>query len=175
VSSDGNLRPIFREHLRVGFDWTSVETGSTILGVPDSNYCALVKEQHLLVRSIEHVSDGPESPLITRHTGVEGTRERGVEGWVEFKQTSGWACTLRPEQVGWHLRRQAHGGRSFVATRRWHDGHSRSDAVDELWIHHGSLVRELKVGGLRAAAPLGRWSDGPVAWNWDEVRRILCC
>lgn len=139
MAADGNLRPIFRDRLRVGFDWTSIETGSTILGVPDSNYCV-----------------------------------DGIEGWVEFKQTSGWSCTLRPEQVGWHLRRQAHGGRSFVATRRWHDGHSRSDAVDELWLHHGSLVRELKTEGLRGAEPLGHWHGGPGHWNWEEVRRILC-
>jgi hypothetical protein len=162
VAADGNLRSIFRERLRVGFDWTSIETGSTILGVPDSNYCVRVER---LVQAQYISEENPRDIVLGSH---------GVEGWVEFKQTSGWACTLRPEQVGWHLRRHAHGGRTFVATRRWHDGHSRSDAVDELWLHDGCWVRELKTDGLRGAQPLGHWHGGPGQWDWDMVRRILC-
>jgi hypothetical protein len=37
--SDGDLRKAFRQHLP-GFDWLSVETGSTSSGVPDMNYAA---------------------------------------------------------------------------------------------------------------------------------------
>ena len=36
--SDGELRKIFRKHLR-GFDVLAVETGSTSGGVPDQNLC----------------------------------------------------------------------------------------------------------------------------------------
>jgi len=36
--SDGELRKIFRKHLR-GFDLQAIETGSTGGGVPDQNYC----------------------------------------------------------------------------------------------------------------------------------------
>lgn len=36
---DGGLRPIFRQHLRAGWHWQSVETGLIGGGVPDSNYC----------------------------------------------------------------------------------------------------------------------------------------
>ena len=34
---DGGLRPIFGSHLR-HFDWQSIESGMTGLGIPDSNY-----------------------------------------------------------------------------------------------------------------------------------------
>mgnify|MGYP000465838860 CR=1 FL=1 len=36
---DGGLRPIFRDKLKKGWHWQSVETGGTGLGVPDSNFC----------------------------------------------------------------------------------------------------------------------------------------
>lgn len=35
---DGGLRQIFRHHLPT-FDWQSIESGMTGLGIPDSNYC----------------------------------------------------------------------------------------------------------------------------------------
>lgn len=37
MSIDGGLRPLFRQNLRQ-FMWTSIETGSTHSGVPDSHY-----------------------------------------------------------------------------------------------------------------------------------------
>lgn len=150
MAIDGGLRPIFRDKLRVGFDWTSVETGGTGRGVPDSNFCAQL-----------------------RNDFVGGGEFVGVEGWVEYKQTTGWACTLRPEQIGWILRRTMHGGRVFVATRRRTDGGPRSPAADELFIHQGSVVRELRDTGLLGVPSLYRQDGGPSVWNWDEVRRIL--
>jgi hypothetical protein len=139
LSDDGNLRVLFREHLRVGFHWQSIETGAIGVGTPDSNFCCA-----------------------------------GVERWVEYKQTEGWACTLRTEQIGWHVRRHMVGGVSFVATRRWHDGGPRRGAaVDELWLHLGRWARELKVGGLRGADPLAVYTGGPSQWDWDDIRRRL--
>lgn len=35
---DGGLRALFRQNLRSGIMWTSVETAGTASGVPDSNY-----------------------------------------------------------------------------------------------------------------------------------------
>jgi hypothetical protein len=35
---DGNLRRIFRDHLKTA-QWSSIETGATAGGVPDSEYC----------------------------------------------------------------------------------------------------------------------------------------
>jgi hypothetical protein len=37
---DDGLRPLFRQNLREGFFWTTVETGFVTQGVPDSNYLA---------------------------------------------------------------------------------------------------------------------------------------
>lgn len=164
---DGGLRPIFREKLRAGFDWQSVETGGTGMGCPDSNFCARVTRRE----TVPLYAIGIPEPLMVQ---IDTEYESGVEGWIEFKQTSGWACTLRPEQVGWLVRRHMHGGRVFVATRRWHDGGPRLGApVDELWVHSGEHARELKTGGLTAAPHLFRQDGGPSRWNWDVVREVL--
>lgn len=40
MSIDGGLRPLFRTHLRAGFQWTSIESGGTVQGIPDSEFCA---------------------------------------------------------------------------------------------------------------------------------------
>lgn len=128
---DGGLRTLFREQLRAGIHWQSIESGSTGGGVPDSNYASL-----------------------------------GIERWLEFKQTSGWACTLKPDQVGWHVNRFLHGARTLIATRRW----GTTLGTDELWIHDGRWARELKVGGLRAVKPIDSWHS---PWNWGEIRNVL--
>lgn len=139
MSIDGGLRPLFRERLKRGFQWTSIETGGTGRGTPDSEFCC-----------------------------------GGVARWVEFKQTEGWACTLLPEQVGWHVARAYRGGTSLIATRRWHDGGPRrGEAVDELWVHEGRFAAELRAEGLRAAEPLLREFGGPAGWDWDRVRAVL--
>lgn len=36
---DGNLRALFREHLRAGIHWTSIESAITGAGIPDLNGC----------------------------------------------------------------------------------------------------------------------------------------
>lgn len=99
----------------------------------------------------------------------------GVEGWVEFKQTTGWAVSLRPEQVGWLVARSRAGGRVFVAVRRLDRGGPRKGgASDELWLLKGESARELKHDGLRCdVAVLGAWGGGPSAWDWNEVRSLL--
>lgn len=137
MSIDGNLRPIFRDKLRDGFHWQSIETGGTGRGIPDSNFCC-----------------------------------DGVEGWVEFKSTEAWSVDLSPEQCGWHLSRQRHGGRTFVAVRRRHEGGPRKgEGVDELWLYSGKWVRELLTNGLKCTVrPVGVWSGGPARWRWEEIR-----
>ena len=40
MSSDGGLRPLFRDRLKADFHWQSVETGLTGPGTPDSNFGA---------------------------------------------------------------------------------------------------------------------------------------
>lgn len=39
MSIDGGLRPIFRTRLKAGFQWTSIESGLTVQGIPDSEFC----------------------------------------------------------------------------------------------------------------------------------------
>lgn len=146
MSIDGGLRPLFHQRLREGFHWQAIETGGTGLGIPDSNFCG-----------------------TDTRTGVS------VDGWVEFKQTSGWAVGLSPEQVGWHRVRCARGGRTFVAVRRWHDGGPRKGPpVDELWLYEGRWAGRLAREGLGQDVPLlGWWPSGPSAWRWDSVRELL--
>lgn len=137
---DGNLRSIFREKLPA-FHWTTIETGGTTLGIPDSNYCL-----------------------------------RGVEGWVEYKATDGWAVELRPEQQGWLSRRGRAGGRAHVAVRRWHSGGPRKGpAVDELWMLWGWASQDIRKHGLDQDQPYfrGMWTGGPASWCWDSVARHL--
>ena len=147
---DGDLRKIFRNKLKKGFHWQSIETGGTGLGIPDSNFCTLPAEWD-------------------RVAGA------GREGWVEFKQTDGWAVTLSTEQVGWHKTRAMYGGVTFIAIRRWHDGGPRKgDAVDELWIYRGMYAGELKDSGLRCGVPcLGIYEGGPSGWCWRAVGDVL--
>lgn len=137
---DGDLRPLFRANLR-DFDWTSIESGTTGGGIPDSNYCC-----------------------------------GGHEGWIEFKQTSGHAVTLRPEQIGWIARRVRHGGRVHIVVRRKAPGGPRSPSCDELWLIPGGLAVEAKVGGLRGLAEhpkVHTWHHGPAAWHWRAVATLL--
>lgn len=139
--SDGGLRQLFRDRLRAGFHWQSIETVLVSQGVPDMNYCA----------------------------------NGGFEGWIECKQTSGWAVTLRPDQIGWLVARTHRGGRCFVAVRRSSaDGPRKGPAVDELWLCDGARARELKLGGLKAGiGVLGCWGGGPSKWDWVAVQKLL--
>jgi hypothetical protein len=118
-------------------DWTPVETGGTIQGVPDSNYCF----------------------------------NNGIEGWVEFKLTHGWAVKIREMQIGWLTRRSLKGGRCSIAVRR-HSWSASDGAVvaDELYLIRGSEANSLAQEGLR-----GRicHSGGPSNWPWRQVKEFL--
>lgn len=94
----------------------------------------------------------------------------GVEGWVEYKWTSGWTVGLRPAQVGWLSRRARAGGLVFVGVRR------RNATCDQLWLLRGSAAALAKAQGLRALPDryvLGRWDGGPGAWDWQAIRATL--
>jgi len=97
---------------------------------------------------------------------------RGIEFWVEFKQTAGWQVTLRPEQIAWMSRRTRSGGRTFIMLRRQCTLGPRRAAADELWLIHGEWAPEIARTGLKtppAGAVLGWWSGGPAAWPWMKV------
>jgi hypothetical protein len=148
VTTDGGLRPLFRQYLTpMGFDWVSVESGTTGGGIPDSNYCA-------------RVAPG-----------------EGAEGWIEYKQTTGWAVTLRPEQIGWIARRVRHGGRVHVAVRQRAPAGPLRTARDVLWLIPGRHAVRAREEGLRAAWRVGvdvhRWEGGPSAWDWRAIAATL--
>jgi hypothetical protein len=134
---DGDLRPLFRKHLPY-FHWTSIESGGTVSGIPDSSYCS-----------------------------------RGVEGFIEFKVTDGYAVTLNPYQIGWICARVRHGGRVWIGVRRRSEaGPRKGAAVDELWFFPGALAKEARLVGLRGLAKrpeVLRWSGGPSSWGWSVV------
>ena len=93
----------------------------------------------------------------------------GVEGWLEYKATTGWAVTLRPAQIGWIARRVRAGGRVYVAVRQQGAGR------DNLWLFHGRHVKDARVDGLRGtwARAAASWHEGPQCWNWKAVERAL--
>lgn len=110
----------------------------------------------------------------------------GRECWIEYKAASQSFVKFRPEQIGWHLTRLRHGGRSFAAVRR---RTKRSDRWDELWLFWGAAAPRLAAEGLEAYGcdpggplerPLGRsgdllgaWAGGPARWPWGVVRGLL--
>jgi hypothetical protein len=136
---DGGLRALFRA--RVPGDWTSIESGTTSGGIPDSNFCIA-----------------------------------GVEGWVEYKQTTGHAVTLRPDQVGWIARRCRNGGRVWIAVRQQAPAGPRRAARDALWLisgHHAVLARTGGLRGLGRTPGVYTWQGGPQRWNWAAVAATL--
>lgn len=103
---------------------------------------------------------------------VEGCHE-GVTFWIECKKTAALAVRIRPEQIGWHLRRARAGGRSFLLTRRQFEGGPRRDECDELWLHPGAAAAQLSSGGLSAVDPLLVTAGGPSRWSWERLLRFL--
>lgn len=152
MADDGGLRPLFRQHLPT-VDWQTIETGLVEGGVPDSDGCH------------------------PRAVPCPACGARGVEFWIEYKQTHAYAVKVKTEQVGWALRRLRAGGRAFFAVRRWTDvGPRRGPAVDELWLISGWAARELRATGLVGLPPdaiLGRWGGGPARWDWPAVLAAL--
>lgn len=138
-------------------------------------------------------SDGGLRPLFRRHikraqwvTIESGGTQSGIPDshvtldhtmcWIEYKTTSGWAVTLRPFQVEFHLSCAHHGGRSLIAVRRRCGGGVRRAAADQLWILRGSCADRARDEGLRGLSQgdlLGMWDGGPSQWDWEQVRRIL--
>lgn len=97
---------------------------------------------------------------------------RGREGWIEFKQTSGWAVTLEPEQAAWLDRRARAGGRVWIAVRRWGKG-PRRGTYDELWLIEGKHALAARREGLRGTPGIvAVHAGGPAGWDW---RRIAAC
>ena len=98
----------------------------------------------------------------------------GQSGWLEYKQTSGMAVGLRPEQVAWISRFDRMGGRVLIAVRRTTlAGPRKGPASDALWLYGGQSVRALHDIGLKHQDRLGYWAGSPAKWDWAEIRNIM--
>jgi len=83
----------------------------------------------------------------------------GVEYWVELKVVnSGKKIGLRPEQIGWLVKRSMHGGRCFVLVRT-------PDA--QIYLYNGADAREVADEGLRLEPELALKKP----YDWDLLKK----
>jgi hypothetical protein len=155
--TDGDLRKLFRTNLPQ-LHWTSIETGGTEPGVPDSN--VIVPNCQISLAGVATFD-------------ISVSREM----WIEHKVTRKWSVRLRTEQIGWIKRRVHEGGTVWIAVRRQNSGGPRRGAAcDELWLVRGAYVAALATGGLQGlpeGALAGLWEGGPSAWDWCGVLACL--
>jgi hypothetical protein len=105
----------------------------------------------------------------------------GRDIWLEMKVTEAWNVGLRPEQIGWALRRVRAGGLVWCAVRQQCDAGRRRDKRDGLWLVPGRYAAELAAEGLKWAESVAgtgagvlHWSGpGPGRWAWDQVEQAL--
>lgn len=84
MADDGGLRPMFRDRLRAGFQWTSVESGMTGGGIPDAEFCA-----EGVARWIEYKqTSGWTCPLKKEQSAWHAVR--ALRGGVSFVATRRW-------------------------------------------------------------------------------------
>jgi hypothetical protein len=95
----------------------------------------------------------------------------GVQGWIEFKQTSIYQVNIRPFQVAWLMRRCRYGGNAWIAVRRIPNS-QRENGVDDLWLMSGNQAQALSEGGLENVSAWC-WHGGEKNWNFPEIYRIL--
>lgn len=98
-SPDSGLRVLFRRHVPPPVHWTSVETGGTVCGVPDSNYAAegtegwieykrtagwtCPLEDYQVVWIAKHVREGGRVLIATRRLVSAGSRRSAAdELWI---------------------------------------------------------------------------------------------
>jgi hypothetical protein len=147
---DGGLRELLRGCVPT-FHWTSVETGATARGVPDSNYLA---------------SGGIEG-------WVECKRTRAGRDTYRVE--------IQPEQAAWHHRRARLGGRSWIAVRRVVGREDQLWMVPGGWALEIRRVglRAAWDGLITGAGALpgpswgGVWLGGPAGWDWAAVAACL--
>lgn len=133
---DGGLRPLFRERLPE-FMWTSIETGGTGRGIPDSHYLA------------------PGRPL-----GIDGWIEFKVcDHWI--------IKSYKPEQAGWLYRRARMGGRTWIAVRQYQGGQDILWLVHGIFareLKSGGLRHEvIEASSAKWTGGPSRWAWGQVA------------
>jgi hypothetical protein len=95
----------------------------------------------------------------------------GIQGWIEFKQTSIFHVQIKPFQVAWLTQRCRYGGNAWIAVRRVPTA-QKYDDVDELWLMRGDQANRLFYDGLTGTHAMV-YSNGPRNWNYDEIEKIL--
>lgn len=92
----------------------------------------------------------------------------GSEIWVELKIISGKRVPLRPEQIAWHYKRFAAGGRTFILARDKFDG-PRKGKGDTLYLWPGQLVLELNQKGIETGGGLIL----PKPFDWPRLMKEI--
>jgi hypothetical protein len=95
----------------------------------------------------------------------------GIQGWIEFKQTTIFFVVIKPLQVAWLMRRCRYGGNAWIAVRRTPSA-VKYNHLDELWLMSGDQAEALYYDGLNGTTAMC-WGGGPSNWNWDEISKIL--
>lgn len=147
MSVDDGLRKIFRDQLRAGVQWTSIETGGTGQGIPDSEFCAAggaqgwvefkwtdgwavtLEAEQIAWHTVRALRGGRSFIAVRRHTTAGPRKGKAVD---ELWLLPGWAAKdVKVGGLKWAL-------------------------------EHADM-------GLL----LGRWAGGPARWDWAAVRRLL--
>lgn len=142
---DGGLRGTFREKLREGIHWQSIETGGTGKGIPDSNFCARWAGR-----------------------GIEGWIEyKWTEAWAVGLEPEQVGWLKKRVMFG--------GRALVAVRRCHEGGPRKGAPQDELWLYSGLASGLLRREGLSPDHPgfLGWWEGGKSKWDWDQIRYLL--
>ena len=143
MAVDGSLRTLFRDHLP-GVFWTSVETGGTGRGVPDSH--GLVGGRAFWIEY--KWTDGWAVTLAPEQTG-----------WLQRYARQGGRAYIAVR------RRTAAGPRSLAADELYLLWGGQAALARRVGL------RGIQTSAPHAL--LGQWSGGPARWRWPEVLAIL--
>jgi hypothetical protein len=139
---DGGLRALFRANLP-GFDWTSIESGTTGGGIPDMNYCR----------------DGVEGWCELKQTPGHAVTLRPEQiGWIARRVRNGgrvWIAVRQQCPAG--PRREARDA-LWLVPGRWAK-EAKMFGLRGAWVDvaHGVLVQH----------------HGPARWDWQAIARAL--
>ena len=155
---DAGLRPLFRQHLNIGFDWCSVESGTTGKGIPDSNYCGTNgKEGWVEFKT----TPGWTVPLRPEQVGWIARRCRyGGRVWVAVRQLHEGTTRTAARDSLWLIP----GPLAMVAK-----AHGLKPLLASAFVGAGvaNWSNRTLTGGV------WRWDGGPGGWDWQAIAAVL--
>lgn len=107
-----------------------------------------------------------ESPFTSKGIPDAEFAFDGYSAWVEFKLAKGKQLNIKPEQIGWHIRRDRQKCPSFIAVRNHKPG------IDQLLIYYGYQIEALDSFGIDLKPQLVT-NGGASRWNWSDVSETL--